>query len=161
MAACVKHRYLPFIQLGNTFLYLRLQGIRQAKASNDNNGDTWSCVGASSAPAVMMGLFVLFQHRLAPKTMQQIEQQAHTGNGPAGGQMEDSTVCRGLVGASLVASSCISVMHEIFFFPASCLFLSFPVFSAHAAVVFIFLRISTTDVDIVFAVCVSRQSCYS
>lgn len=45
--------------------------------------------------------------------------------------MEDSTVCRGLVGASLVASSCISVMHEIFFFPASwpvacfCLFLFF------------------------------------
>lgn len=39
------------------------------------------------------------------------------------------------------------------------LLLSFPVFSAHAAVVFIFLRISTTDVDIVFATPECRCVC--
>lgn len=53
------------------------------------------------------------------------------------------------------------------FQPVGQLLLSFPVFSAHAAVVFIFLRISTTDVDIVFptpkclCVWVCPGSCYS
>lgn len=100
MAPCVKYRYHLHTYL-IPFFYLRLQGVQQAKGKKRHSerkcAEQWRhmVVLALVLPLVQCchdGPFCRYQHGLAPKTMQQIEQQAQGFNGHAGRQGDTGTV---------------------------------------------------------------------